>query len=112
MKQKIVSINSESIIKDAVDLVNHHNLSQFPILESEKNDENITSREIQKYITDNPELVNVNVMLAKDLPFPKIEKNRDIKTSFNLSSNYPAVLLKENNNFVGIISDADFLKLT
>jgi len=110
MTTEIVSIDAKSSIKDAVELMNTNDLSQLPILEDNQNLGSITSKKIQKAITDNPELMNASVEIIKELPFPEIEKDWDIKGISNLLTNYPAVLVKEFGNYIGIITDADFLK--
>ena len=56
--------------------------------------------------------ITSHIDLAKDLPFPEIEKNWDIKDISNLLSNYSAILVKEYGEYIGIITDADFLKFT
>ena len=72
----------------------------------------ITAKKIQKHITKNPDLINADILTIIELPFPEVEKNWNAKDISNLLIKYPAVLVKENNNFIGIITDADFLKLT
>lgn len=111
MTRQIISINSQSSIKNAIDLMNQHDLSQIPILDKNQNLGSLTAKKIQKFIADNPDLKNVNVLDLKQLPFPEIEKSWSIKAISNLLSNYPAVLVKEYDQFIGIITDADFLKL-
>ena len=111
MVQSIISIKSSSTIKKAVDLMNRHQISQLPIIESNQNIGSITSKKIQKYITDNPQIINKDVALIKELPFPEIDKNWNVKDISDLLLKYPAVLVKEYNEYVGIITDSDILKI-
>ncbi len=110
MSKKIISIDSQSSIKEAVGLMNRHNVSQIPILENNQYIGSITAKKIQKFITDNSELINAKVDIIKALPFPEIEKDGDIKKISKLLLNYPAVLVKDFNEYIGIITDADLLK--
>ena len=112
MTKKIISIKSESKIKEVVELMNKRSLSQIPILDGGQNLGSITAKKIQKVITDSHDMINSEVDLIKELPFPEIEKDWDIKDISNLLSNYPAVLVKEFGNYIGIITDADLLKFT
>ena len=112
MTQNIISIKSKASIKDAVILMNKNNVSQIPILEDGKNLGSITSKKIQKSIIDQPELINAEIDLIKELPFPEIEDDWDIKDVSNLLTNYSAVLVKKNNKYVGIIADADLLQIS
>ncbi|MHA2269499.1 MAG: CBS domain-containing protein [Promethearchaeota archaeon] len=113
MTRKIISIKPTSSIRDAVELMNEHGYSQLPLLEKNDNFGSITSKKIQKIITDNPKMLGVEVSLIKELPFPEVDENWNVKDISDLLVKYSAVLVKgETHNIVGIITDADFLKLT
>ncbi|MFW9943156.1 MAG: CBS domain-containing protein, partial [Candidatus Thorarchaeota archaeon] len=113
MTHEIKSIKPDSTIREAVELMNKHGISQLPIIENKQNYGSLTSKKIQKYITDNPEILNVDVSLIKELPFPEVNENWSVKDISDLLIRYSAVLVKDDqHNFVGIITDADFLKLT
>ena len=113
MSSKIISISPTSTIRDAIELMYEHGYSQLPLLEKNDNFGSITSKKIQKFITDNPELLGVEVSLIKELPFPEVEENWNVKDISDLLVKYSAVLVKnEQHNIVGIITDADFLKLS
>lgn len=112
MTNKIQSIKSSSTIREAVDLMNNHEISQLPIIENNQNFGSITSKKIQKYVTDNPEIINMDISLIKELPFPEIDKNWNMKDISDLLLKYPAVLVKENNDYIGIITDSDLLRIS
>jgi len=57
-------------------------------------------------------LINAEIDLIKELPFPEIEDDWDIKDVSNLLTTYSAVLVKKNNKYVGIIADADLLQIS
>jgi predicted transcriptional regulator len=110
MSREVYKIDSKSKIKEAIELMNKHKISQVPILEDGKNLGSLTSKKIQKHITDNPDLMNLKVLDLKELPFPEVEKTWRVKDISNLLITYPAVLVKEHNKYIGIITDADVLK--
>ena len=113
MTREIISIKPTSSVRDAVELMNDHGYSQLPLLEKNDNYGSITSKKIQKFITDNPEILNVDVSLIKELPFPEVDENWNVKDISDLLVKYSAVMVKdEQQNIVGIITDADFLKLS
>jgi predicted transcriptional regulator len=109
---EIIYIKPQSTVKDAVELMTKFNISQIPILENNQNYGSITSKRIQKYITDDPVILNLKVTDIKELPFPEVEKNWNVKDISSLLIKYPAVLVKENKKFIGIITDSNFLDLT
>ena len=112
MTRDIKLIKPSSSIRDAVELMNVHGISQLPIIEKKQNFGSITSKKIQKSIIDRSELINAEVDLIKELPFPEIEEDWDIKDVSNLLTNYSAVLVKKNNEYIGIIADADLLQIS
>lgn len=112
MIKNIISINPNSTIKKAISLMNEHEISQLPILENNQNLGSITSKKIQKYIIDHPEIINKDVSLIKELPFPEVDKNWNIKDISDLLLKYPAVLVKQDKKYIGIITDSDLLKLS
>lgn len=111
MTPEILSIKSSSTIREAVDLMNNHEISQLPIIDNNLNIGSISSKKIQKSITDNPELINMDVSLIKELPFPEIDRKWNVKDISDLLLKYSAVLVKKNNEYIGIITDSDFLRL-
>ncbi|KKM07160.1 hypothetical protein LCGC14_1736710 [marine sediment metagenome] len=112
MSKKVYFINSKSSIKDAIALMNEYSISQVPIIEKGQNVGSITSKKIQKLITDNPGLINADISTIQELPFPEIERSWNVKEISNLLITYSAVLVRDYNAYVGIITDSDLLKLT
>ncbi|MGV9199315.1 MAG: CBS domain-containing protein [Promethearchaeia archaeon] len=111
MTNNIVAINSHSTIKEAIELMNKHQISQLPIIDKNQNMGSLTAKRIQKYIAEHPDLSNITVDHLKELAFPEIQKTWRINKISKLLANYPAVLVKEFDKYIGIISDADILKL-
>ena len=111
MTTEIISIPPQSTVKNAVELMTKHNISQIPILDRNQNIGSVTAKKIQKYITDDPVILNLNVFDISELPFPEVEKNWDVRDISNLLISYPGVLVKDKNQFVGIITAANFLKI-
>ncbi|MBN1214296.1 MAG: CBS domain-containing protein [Candidatus Lokiarchaeota archaeon] len=110
--KKLIFIETNSKLKDAISLMNKHNISQLPIIENDRNLGSITSKKAQKLIIDNLDILNVNIMVLKELPFPEVEYNWSLKDVSNILLRYSAVLVKKFDKYIGIVTDADFLKLT
>ncbi|MBY9020711.1 MAG: helix-turn-helix domain-containing protein [Candidatus Lokiarchaeota archaeon] len=109
---ELIFINPHSTVRDAVELMTLYNISQLPILDNNQNYGSITAKKIQEYIADDPIILNLKVTDIKELPFPEVEKTWSVKNISSLLINYPAVLVKEDKKFIGIITDSNFLKLT
>jgi predicted transcriptional regulator len=111
MTKDIKLIKPDSSIRDAVELMNEYSISQLPIIENKYNYGSVTSKKIQKCITDNPKIINADVALIKELPFPEIDKEWNVKDISDLLLQYPAVLVRKNNDYIGIITDSDLLRI-
>ena len=111
MTRQIKLISPSTKIKKAIELMNEYNISQLPILDANKNVGSISSKKIQKIIIESPDLLNAHVDIVKELPFPEVKKDWDIKDISNLLLNYSAILVKEFGEYIGIITNADLLKI-
>ncbi len=112
MTKEIISISPENKLKDAIALMSKYNISQLPIFDNNRNFGSITSKKAQKLIIGNPDLLNVKLADLKELSFPEIDRDWNLKHVSDLLTKYSAILVKEFDKYVGIITDADFLKLT
>ncbi|MBD3338577.1 MAG: CBS domain-containing protein [Candidatus Lokiarchaeota archaeon] len=110
MTKNIISISSDTKVKEAVDLMSEHNISQLPIIDNGTNLGSITSKKIQNLIIHNSDLMDIEVFHIKELAFPEIEQSWSLKDVSDLLVRYSAVLVADKNAYIGIITDADFLK--
>ncbi|MBY9005861.1 MAG: CBS domain-containing protein [Candidatus Lokiarchaeota archaeon] len=110
--KQLVSIDSNAKLKEAISLMNKYNISQLPIIENNRNLGSITSKKVQKLIIDNTDILNVNIMNLKELPFPEVKYDWSLKDVSNILLKYSAVLVKKYDKYLGIVTDADFLKIS
>ncbi|MBD3196444.1 MAG: helix-turn-helix domain-containing protein [Candidatus Lokiarchaeota archaeon] len=111
MTKVIKKLSPDSNLREAVKVMNEHNISQLPVFKDDKNIGSITSNKAQKLIIKNPDLLKVDLLSIMGLPFPEVDISWNLKDISHLLLKYPAVLIKNYQNYVGIITDADFLKL-
>ena len=111
MTKDIISIESDTKLNEAISLMNKYNVSQLPIIEDNRNLGSITSRKAQKLIMENSDLLNIKISDVKELPFPEVNRNWSLKDVSDLLIKYSAVLVRDFDKYIGIITDADFLKL-
>ncbi|TFF94680.1 MAG: CBS domain-containing protein [Promethearchaeota archaeon] len=111
MTKEIISIKSDTKLSEAISLMNKYNVSQLPIIENNRNLGSITSRKAQKLIMENADLLNIKISDVKELPFPEVNRKWSLKDVSDLLIKYSAVLIRDFDKYIGIITDADFLKL-
>ncbi|TFF99474.1 MAG: helix-turn-helix domain-containing protein [Promethearchaeota archaeon] len=107
--EEIISLSPKDSLKDAITLMSQYNISQLPVFEDSRNFGSITAKKAQKLIMENPDLVNVKIKEVKELPFPEVEENWNLRDVSDMLLKYPAVLVKKFDKYTGIITDADFL---
>ena len=107
--KEIISLAPENTLKDANQLMSQFKISQLPIFENSHNIGSITAKKAQKLIMESSDLLNVPIEEVKELPFPEVRENWDLKDVSDLLLKYPAVLVKKYDDYTGIITDADFL---
>jgi acetoin utilization protein AcuB len=114
MTKDIKSIDEQSTVKDAIDMMNKYKISQVPIISDKNNLGSITAKKIQSWITSNKSVKSMKAIDIKELAFPEIDKSWNLKDISNLLDKYPAVLvkgkIKGKDRYIGIITDADLLK--
>jgi predicted transcriptional regulator len=111
MTKEIISITPNTTLKDAITLMSKYKISQLPILEDNRNIGSITANKAQKFIIDNPDLKNIDIIKIKELPFPEVDEKWNLRDVSDMLLKYPAILVKKFDNYVGIITDADCLRV-
>lgn len=107
--KKIISLTPDDTLKDANRLMSQYKISQLPIFENGHNVGSITAKKAQKLIMESSDLLNVPIKEVKELPFPEVKENWNLKDVSDMLLKYPAILVKKYDKYMGIITDADFL---
>jgi len=104
MHSKITSVKRDTLIKDIIKIMTTNNISQVPVVEKNNVLGLITETNLLE-IKEN----KVAEEIMQESP-PIIDKNAKLSVLLLLLKFYPAVLVKEKEKLVGIITKADILK--
>lgn len=107
---KLITVNENDKVEDVIRLLNQKAISQIPVV----NDQNdivgsiVDSRLLKKIISE-PELKTKNVTDIMEEPFPFVAMDTTVDTLSSMMNKHAALLVRENENSVHIITQADLL---
>lgn len=111
---KVVSVQEDELVSQAVLLMKKHGFSQLPVLKRTKVVGTICEKTILTLILEGKYLDKISKMLIQevmDKSLPQINEDAPLSLISNLLQVYPAVLITIKGDIKGIITKADFLKL-
>lgn len=110
MTKRVISLNKNHKIKDAIDLMKKHSISQIPIIEREHIVGSIGESTIYNKILEGKSkesLFRLPIIEMMEEPFPTIRADTPISIIIPMLKTNSAVILIEKQKIVGIITKAD-----
>jgi len=112
MTKHFISIQSSKHIKEAVELMKKHNISQIPVFNGKRNQGSISESGIYGKITEG---ISKEVLLSSKIseflepPFPTLPSSTPLSVALPLLKTINALLLTDKDNIMGIITKSDVL---
>ena len=106
MTSKIISIGSAASVKDAIDRMKKHEISQLPVIDNNK----LVGMVSESTILD--ALLNSKGKIVRDVMHespPILSKTSPIQVVSNLLKHYPLVAVSEEGRLIGLITKSDLL---
>ncbi|MBD3188918.1 CBS domain-containing protein [Candidatus Bathyarchaeota archaeon] len=113
MTRSIISIRVDQPVKAAIELLHDHGISQLPVLD-ENNDVvgAITEKKMVEFLSRNGSRgTSIPVKNIHGIPFPTIAGDAPIHQVEMLLKRNPAIVVKEDDQLVGIITKSNLLSL-
>ena len=110
----IVTVQCTEKVRAASDLMKFTGFSQLPVLKGDAPVGSISERSIFELIRQGrtmDELVETNIARVMDESFPVVTENTPITTITSMMSNCNAVLVAKKGKIIGVITNADMLKM-
>ncbi|MES2730658.1 MAG: cystathionine beta-synthase [Bacteroidota bacterium] len=109
-KSKLVSIDQQTLVGDAVRLLNREGISQIPVTDGDHIVGSLTDTNILAKLIDTPEIKDLPVKEAMDKPFKFVglDNTVDVLSSLIDRENH-ALLVRDEANRIHIITRADLL---
>ena len=108
---RLVSVNPDDKVADALQLMNTHGLSQLPVLADGNSVGSLREGRLMAKLLSNRELLNELVSEVMDVPFPVVNENVEIERATKYLKNSPAILIEEYGRIVGIVTRYDVLDI-
>lgn len=108
-KLRLVSVEPEALIGEALELMNNHGLSQLPVIADGKSVGSVRENRIMSQLLDNRELLHQPVTQVMDVPFPVVSETVEVARAKQYLKDSPAILVEEYGRIVGILTRYDVL---
>ena len=110
-KPRLISISPDTLIGDALKLMNERGLSQLPVLEDGKAVGSARESHLMARLLDERSLLNEPVRAVMDEAFPVVSETVDVERAMKYLKESPALLIEEYGRIVGIITRHDVIDI-
>jgi cystathionine beta-synthase len=111
---QFVVVQTGQTVRDAIQLLHQHGVSQLPVVSAEDTESIVGSvgeRGLLKRAVDNPGLMNVAIAEIMEAPFPSVAAGDPVRDAVELlSGEGQAITVSEAGRPVGIVTRADLLE--
>jgi len=108
MTKKIVYVTKESDVKEIIKKMKKYEISQLPIIENNKILGSVSETTVLEAIMEGKFEVKAKDIM-QDIP-PTISKNASLQVISSLLKFYPLIIVKEQDNILGIITKSDIIR--
>src|SRR5215217_1014014 len=109
-----VVVQTHQKVRDAIQLLHQHGVSQLPVVSASDPDSIVGSvgeRGLLKHAVDNPGLMGTDIAQVMEPPFPSVAASDPVREAIELlSGEGQAITVAENGRSVGILTRADLLE--
>ena len=106
----LVSVAPGAPIREALDLIDEHNVSQLPVLEEGRSVGSVTESALLAAVMEDPARLASEVREVADDPFPVVDAEAELsEITSRLTRRSPAVLVAENGSVRGILTRYDVI---
>jgi cystathionine beta-synthase len=110
-KQKLISINSNSLVSDAVSLMRKYEIEHIPVIDQDKIVGSISENGLFQKLFSNPEIKESLVIDTLETAYPMVDFNTPVeKIGTLINKSNGAVLSKDESGNIHIITKYDILQ--
>jgi cystathionine beta-synthase len=109
--QPLITIQSSATVRDALDIIKKHNISQLPVVENGKCVGSITEQNLLSVVLENSSRVDDKVSTVMEPVLPEVHMNEEIHKAIELlAKKAPAVLVTDGTKAIGIVTRFDVVE--
>lgn len=107
----IVFVTPKNTVRNALELIKEHNVSQLPVFENDMCIGSIDESVVMRKIIEDSATADKPVSELMEKPFPELNADDRVTQAIDvLTRKNSAVLVKENNKYIGILSRYDIIE--
>jgi len=109
-KNEIVSVTPGQTVRQALRLMQLHDISQLPVMDGANCVGSVTDTALSARALEDTKLLDATLSQVMDAPFPMVEDHQPAESVAKvLSKSNPAVLVRSNGKVTGIVTRSDLL---
>lgn len=108
----IMSVGPRQLVREALDQMNTHNVSQLPVLEGHKNVGSVKESNLLTQALEDRGYLDQMVGKVMEAPFPTVEESASVAHSIQLLLKSQGVVLTKDNQPIGFITRHDVINIT
>ena len=109
---KLITCEAQDTVRDALDVMALHGLSQLPVLDDKARPVGSLREEVaMARVVERPAALHERVENVMEAPLPILEATAPVRQAIVLLKDNAAVLVRRDGNLVGILSRYDVLEL-
>lgn len=106
----LVSVSPGASVREALDLIEEHSVSQLPVLEKGRPVGSVTESALLGAVMEDPARLANEIREVADAPFPVVDADAELsEITSRLTRQNPAILVAENGSVRGILTRYDVI---
>jgi len=106
----LLSVQVNSTVRDAIATMNQHSVSQLPVFERDNLVGSISESALFQRTMETPDVLALTVGALMDPPLPTVGRDEEVDEVVKLLKNSPAVLVRDQSQYRGIITRFDVVE--
>ncbi|MCS6874550.1 MAG: pyridoxal-phosphate dependent enzyme [Pyrinomonadaceae bacterium] len=109
--KELIYVTPDETVAEALKKMNQNSVTQIPVLEENQSVGSLRENQVYARLLENRELLNAKVSEIMDKSFPVVHADASVEEIKAKLRDFPAVLVEEFRQIIGIITRADMLDL-
>ncbi len=108
---KLVSVDRTTTVRQALELIKNHNISQLPVIENGTCIGTVTESNLLLSVLDDAKIFDTTVDKAMEAPLPEVHMNEEMQSAVKFfTQKIPAVIVRDDSKLIGIVTRFDVLE--
>ncbi len=105
----IVSVRGDQQVREALEQMNNHNVSQLPVFDGQQNIGSVRESNLLAAVLSNSTLLDEPVKSVMEQPFPSLDESASVAQSIPLLLQHQGVVLTRDKQLVGFLTRHDVI---